>query len=199
MQGVVVLPPYFNRKVSDDGLFAWFSAVIQKAVPDERFLLGYNIPQITGVPLSIALIDRLKAAFPHHFAGIKNSWLEADFATALGDHFGADLVVMTGYDNLFQLTLDKQASGCITASASVISPLLRKLWDVAQDGQDPTAIQAEVDRIRTIMDGCPPAPALVKGLLARWHGFPHWNVSPPMLPIESEALERAADALRGPF
>ena len=199
IQGVVVLPPYFNRKVSDEGLFNWFNAVIQKAVPEDGFLLGYNIPQMTGVPLSIALIDRLKSAFPRHFAGIKNSWLEEDFAAALGDHFGPDLVVMTGYDNLFQLSLEKHAAGCITASATVTSPVLRRLWDAAQNNQDPTAIQAEVDRIREIMDSCPPAPALVKGLLARWHGFPHWQVSPPLLPIAPEALERVADALRGPF
>jgi len=199
MQGVVVLPPYFNRKVSDEGLFAWFSAVIRKAVPHGGFLLGYNIPQITGVPLSIDLIDRLKSAFPDQFVGVKNSWTEAEFALALGDHFGPDLVVMTGFDNLFQLTLSKHGAGCITASASLISPLLRRLWDQAESGQDPSETQQEINRIRAVMDRYPPAPALIKGLLAHWHGFPHWNVCPPMTPVAPEALDSAAEGLRGPF
>lgn len=199
MHGVVVLPPYFNRKVSDDGLFAWFSAVLQKAVPEDRFMLGYHIPQITGVPFSIALLDRLKSAFPDTFAGIKNSWTEAEFAPAVGDHFGPEFVVMAGFDNLFRLTLDHNGSGCITASASLVSPVLRRLWDGVQNGQDTTAVQAELNRIRTVMDEFPPAPALIKGLLARWHPFTLWNVSPPLMPMDTEMLDRAAQELKGPF
>jgi 4-hydroxy-tetrahydrodipicolinate synthase len=199
MQGVVVLPPYFNRKVTDEGLFNWFSQVMRKAVPEDGFLLGYNIPQMTGVSLSINLLERLKSAFPDRFAGLKNSWTEANFAQALGDHFGSDLIVLTGYDNLFQMSLANHASGCTTASASLISPLLRQLWDQAQRGLDPSAVQAEVDRIRAVMDGYLPTPALIKGLLARWHSFPAWNVCPPMVPVTSEALDKAAAAMAGPF
>lgn len=199
LPGVVVLPPYFNRKVSDDGLFAWFSDVIQKAVPRDGYLLGYHIPQMTGVPFSITLLDRLKSAFPDRFVGIKNSWTEADFARAVGDHFGPDLIVMAGFDNLFQLNLSKHGSGCITASATLVSPVLRQVWDAMKNGWDPSVPQAKLDRIRAIMDGCPPAPALIKGLLARWHHFPWWNVRPPLMPVEEESLRRVADELNGPF
>jgi 4-hydroxy-tetrahydrodipicolinate synthase len=199
MEGVVVLPPYFNRKVSDDGLFAWFSEVIRAAVPQDGFLLGYHIPQMTGVHLSIAVLDRLKSAFPDQFIGIKNSWVEAEFTQVLGGHFGPDMVVMTGYDNLFQMSLGLHASGCITASATLVSPLLRQLWEKAQAGQDPTHLQAEINRIRAVMDSCPPAPALIKGLLSRWHSLPQWNVRPPLMPVDPDALARAADALQGPF
>lgn len=199
LPGVVVLPPYFNRKVTDDGLYAWFSQVIHKAVPADGFVLGYHIPQMTGVPFSLDLLDRLKTAFPDQFIGIKNSWTEAEYAQALGDRFGADLVVLTGYDPLFQLTLRKQGSGCITASASVVSPVLRGLWDAFQTGQDTEPIQAKLNRIRSVMDGCPPAPPLIKGLLARWHGFPLWNVCPPLMPAAPAALDQVAEALKGPF
>jgi len=199
MQGVVVLPPYFNRKASDEGLYAWFSEVISKAVPEDGFMLGYHIPQMTGVPFSIPLLDRLKSTFPSRFIGIKNSWTEEEFARSVGDHFGADFVVMAGFDTLFQLTLSKHGSGCITASASLVSPLLRKVWDAVEHGQDPAAIQSELNRIRAIMDGCPPAPALIKGLLAYWHNFPLWNVCPPLMPVPQQTLLAVADALKGPF
>jgi 4-hydroxy-tetrahydrodipicolinate synthase len=192
MQGVVVLPPYFNRKVSDEGLFAWFSAVIQKAVPQDGFMLGYHIPQMTGVHLSIPLLDRLKTAYPDSFIGIKNSWIEAEFAQAVGTRFGSDLVVLTGYDNLFQMTLGLKGVGCITASATLISPLLRQLWDQVEKGEDAAEVQAEINRIRAILDSCPPTPALLKGLLAHWHGFPRWNVLPPMMPVAMEDLLRVA-------
>ena len=89
--------------------------------------------------------------------------------------------------------------GCITASASLISPLLRRLWETACAGGDVSGLQAEVDRIRAVMDAYPPAPPLIKGLLAHWHGFDWWNVCPPMVPASAEAVQQAADALNGPF
>jgi 4-hydroxy-tetrahydrodipicolinate synthase len=199
IQGVVVLPPYFNHKVSDEGLFAWYGAVLQKAVPRDGFMLGYHIPQMTGVPFSIQLLDRLKTAYPETFVGIKNSWTEKEFALTVGDHFGPDFTVMAGFDNLFGPTLEKHGSGCITASATLVSPLLRKLYDAFQAGGEYASIQAELERIRTIMDTCPPAPALIKGLLARWHNLPLWNVSPPLCPTDLVALDRVAEALNGPF
>ncbi len=199
LSGVVVLPPYFNRKASDEGLFAWFSAILCSAVPEGGIFLGYHIPQMTGVPFSLPLLGRLKTAFPERFMGIKNSWTEADFARAVGEAFGAGLVVLTGFDNLFQLTLNQHGAGCITASASLVSPILRRLWETFRAGQDPGPIQAELVRIRAVMDTYPPAPALIKGLLARWHGFPRWIVCPPLVPASQNALDQAEAALGGPF
>jgi 4-hydroxy-tetrahydrodipicolinate synthase len=195
MDGVVVLPPYFNRKVSDDGLFTWFSEVIRKSVPADGCFLGYHIPQMTGIQFSLSLLDRLKTAFPGQFVGIKNSWIEEPYAAALGDHFGSDMVVMTGFDNYFQLSLSKGAAGCITASATLISPLLRQLYDAHRNGEDPTPYQAEVNRIRAVMDTCPPAPALIKGLLARWHGLPRWAPCPPLVAIPDEALDKVSEGM----
>lgn len=199
MQGVVVLPPYFNRRVSDDGLFAWFSAVIQRGVPADGLILGYHIPQMSGVALSIELIDRIKTAFPQQFAGIKNSWTGEDFVHALGKRFGPELTVLTGFDNYFQLSLGRHAAGCITASASLISPVLRQVWERHQRGEDPTPAQREVNRVREIMDGCPPAPALLKALLARWHGFPDWKLCPPLIGLPEDKVAQCAAALGGPF
>jgi 4-hydroxy-tetrahydrodipicolinate synthase len=196
LPGVVELPPYYNRKVSDEGLFAWFSAVIQQAVPRDGYLLGYHIPQMTGVPFSLDLLDRLKSSFPDQFIGIKNSWIEEEFVVALGSRFGSDLLVMTGFDNNFQLSLDQHAQGCITASATLISPLLRQLWDAHHNHQDPSPIQEEINLVRAVLDNYPPAPALIKGLLARWHNFPHWNVRPPLVPVTPEVLQKADEAFR---
>lgn len=198
MDGVVVLPPYFNRKVSDDGLFNWFSQVIRKAVPADGCFLGYNIPQMTGINFTLSLLDRLKAAFPTQFVGIKNSWLEEPYAAELGDHFGSDLVIMTGFDNFFQLSLSKGAAGCITASATLISPLLRRLYDAMQAGDTAaaSAYQAEVNQIRAVMDACPPAPALIKGLLARWHGFPRWEACPPLVAVSDAALDKVEQGMQ---
>ena len=71
--GVVVLPPYYFRSASDEGLFDWYKAVIQKAVPADGHFLGYHIPQVSGVGLDIELLKRLKDTYPDKFAGLKDS------------------------------------------------------------------------------------------------------------------------------
>jgi len=81
---VVVLPPYYYRKATDEGLFRYFQELIRKAVPADGYLLGYHIPGVAGIGFSLDLLARLKDAFPHQFAGIKDSSHEADFAACSG-------------------------------------------------------------------------------------------------------------------
>ena len=99
----LVVPPYYFRKATDDGLFAWFSELINKAVPKGRYILGYHFPNVAGIGFSIELLARLKEAFPTQFAGIKDSSHDADLARKLGEKFGDDLVVLTGTDTYLQM------------------------------------------------------------------------------------------------
>jgi 4-hydroxy-tetrahydrodipicolinate synthase len=196
VDGVVVLPPYYYRKVSDDGLFAWFSEVIKRGVPSNGALLGYHIPSLSGVPLSLDLLARLKDAYPDQFAGIKDSSADADHARLLGKRFGSDLLVFSGTDPLFSLALEQKASGCITALANLRSPDLRQVWDSFQNEDVDLAAQARLNVARDLMGRYPPNPPLYKALLARLHPFTHWSVRPPLLAMEAERVDQAlAEAL----
>jgi 4-hydroxy-tetrahydrodipicolinate synthase len=188
MDGVVVLPPYYYRKASDDGLFAWFSDVILSAVPPGGALFGYHIPSISGVALSMDLIARLKETFPDRFKGIKDSSGDVEHGRLLGQRFGRDLVVFTGNDRIFTSALQSQVSGCITAMANLYSPDLRRVWDGFFAGQLDEAAQARLVTYRAVMDRFPPAPPLLKALLHLQHGFPAWTVRPPLMPIADELL-----------
>ena len=196
MDGVVVLPPYYYRKVTDDGLFNWFAQVLHQVVPEGGALLGYHIPPVTGIPFSLDLLSRLKDDFPTRFAGIKDSSAEAAFAKQLGERFGRELAVLTGNDRLFSLALESHASGCITAMANVISPLLRQVWDAFQTGQSTGNIQQHLNAARDVMDRYPPAPPLLKALLSRRYGLPAWAVRPPLVPISQDRLDQAAQELK---
>lgn len=198
VDGVVVLPPYYYRKVSDDGLFDWFSQVIRRSVPAGGALLGYHIPGLTGVPLSLDLLARLKDAFPDQFAGIKDSSADPDHARNLGQRFGADLQVFSGTDSLFSLALEHTASGCITAMANLCSKDLRRVWQAFQrSGSDVDALsemqaaQARLTAARSVMEHYPPNPSLYKALLARLHSFAHWPVRPPLLPMDPRLAGQA--------
>lgn len=198
MDAVIVLPPYYFHNVRDEGLFSWFAALITKALPGDGQLLAYHIPPITGVPFSFPLLSNLKESFPSQFVGLKDSSGDPGFAHQLGEIFGDSLTVFTGNDRLFSLALEQQAAGCITAPANLISPQLRSLWDSFENGALNPQIQIEITAARNILERYQPAPALLKGLLARHFGFPRWPVCPPLEPFpgwtEDEVLNQLSFA-----
>ncbi len=191
----LVVPPYYFRKASDDGLFNWFSEVIRKAVPADKFLIGYHIPPLIGVGFSIPLLKKLKDAFPSQFAGIKDSSHDADFARSLGEKFGADLLVLTGTDSYVQLAMQNHAAGCITAPANLISPDLRAVWDLMNAVKDAAKAQARVTEKRRILEKYPPFPPTLKALMHRLHGLPRWAVKPPLEGISHEMEEQVLEEL----
>lgn len=187
--GVVVLPPYYFRKATDDGLFNWFSELINKAVPSDKYLLGYHFPNVAGIGFSIELLARLKDAFPVQFAGIKDSSHDPALANALGHKFGSDLVVLTGTDSYLQLAMQNKAAGCITAPANLISPDLRKVWDLMQEGRDASEAQTRVTKQRHILEKHPPFPPTLKALMHQMHGLPMWSVKPPLEEIPDDLVK----------
>jgi 4-hydroxy-tetrahydrodipicolinate synthase len=190
--GVVVLPPYYFRKATDEGLFNWFSELINKAVPKDKYLLGYHFPGAAGIGFSLDLLARLKDAFPVQFAGIKDSSHDEDFATQAGKRFGADLAVFSGTDSHFQHALQNHAQGAITAPANLISQGLREIWDPYQEGGDPSATQTHVTEQRQVLEKYMPFPPSLKALMHKLHGLPRWTVKPPLEELPAELLEKAA-------
>jgi 4-hydroxy-tetrahydrodipicolinate synthase len=195
MDGVVVLPPFYFRNASQQGLFSWFEQVILRAVPHEGALLGYHFPNVAGIGFSLDLLQRLKDAFPDQFTGLKDSSSDAEFSEQLGRIFGKSLKVFTGNDRLFSTALANQASGCITAMTNLISPDLAILWEAHQAGREDLQTQRRVNAARTVFERFPPAPALIKALLSQRHGLPRWSVCPPLMPIGAEGEAEAMDAM----
>ncbi|MCL4274759.1 MAG: dihydrodipicolinate synthase family protein [Anaerolineales bacterium] len=191
--GTVVLPPYYFRKVSDDGLFGWFSELIEKAVPEGKYLLGYHIPPMTGIGFSLELLERLKTKFPNQFAGIKDSSHDKEFAAAVGQRFGRELLVLNGTDAYFYHALGNNAQGAITAPANLISDNLRQVWDLFQEGKDPSEVQAKVTEQRHFLEQFVPIAPLLKGLLHKIHDLPRWSVRAPLEEIGEKILEDAAE------
>lgn len=184
--GALVLPPYYFRKATDEGLFQWFSELINKSVPRDGSILGYHIPGATGIGFSLDLLARLKDAFPVQFAGIKDSSGDADFAAQVGQRFGRDLAVFNGTDSLFTHALSHHAQGAITAPANLISLPLRAIWDLFLEGRDTSEIQASVTEQRNILEKYIPLAASMKAMLHKLHGFPQWGVKPPLEDITQQ-------------
>jgi 4-hydroxy-tetrahydrodipicolinate synthase len=189
--GVVVLPPYYFQNVTEQGLFNWLNNVISLSVPEGKAFFWYHIPAITGVPLSIELLTRLKETFPTRFAGIKDSSSDVDLATSLGDTFQNELTILSGNDRLFSHALDHHACGCITALANICSPDLSRVWQSFCSGQKAPQAQVRLDTARSIMEKYAPFPSFVKAMLAYRYHFPMWPVRPPLDSLSPLAIDRA--------
>ena len=194
-EGVVVLPPYYFRGASEEGLYQWFSQVIERSVPKEGHLLGYHFPKVSGVPLTESLITRLGDRFPVQFGGIKDSSGDMKHAEILSTNLPKQSILV-GNDRLMTVGLQAGAAGCITALSNLVSPQLRRIYDSHQQGATAPEDQEVVNQARTILDTLAPFPASIKGLLAELHGFPLWPVKPPLEQFPKAIIDQAADQLR---
>ncbi len=193
--GVVVLPPYYFRSAGEDGLYAWFSQVIETSIPEGGQLLGYHIPQVSGVALNRSLLNRLSNGYPAQFGGIKDSSGDMAHAQQTAATFPGH-TLLVGHDRLMTASLEAGAAGCITAAANLISPQLRQIYDLFQAGKDTSTVQAQVDAVRNLLETLTPFPAGIKGLLAELYGFPIWPVKPPLEMFPEEKIKSAAEEFR---
>ena len=193
--GVLVLPPFYYKNVSDEGLFAAYSEVIER-VGDRRLrLYFYHFPQVSAVPLSHDLIERLLKAYPGTVAGIKDSSADLDNITSLARSFPG-LRVFAGTEKLLLPLLKAGGVGCISAGANVLSALIGRLyglWRAKKGDAETEGMQEEVTAMRLLLERFPMIPAM-KQILARHTGKASWaNVRPPFVRLApGEAAELLA-------
>jgi 4-hydroxy-tetrahydrodipicolinate synthase len=192
--GVVVLPPYYLRNVSDQGLYRWFTNVIESSVPSDGNFLGYHIPQVSRVGLSIELLLKLRDSFPNQFVGVKDSTGDIDHAKKIVDSL-PDFVTLVGNDKLLLPSLEFGASGCITAGANISSLLLRRVWDDFQKGDSNQDAQQKINLLRDILDKHKPYPSSLKAMVNHLYNFPLWNVLPPLENYQSLSLQKSINEI----
>jgi 4-hydroxy-tetrahydrodipicolinate synthase len=195
--GVLMLPPFYYKGVTDDGLFASYSEVIQR-VGDRRLRIYlYHIPAVSQVPLGLALIERLLAAYPGTIAGIKDSSGDWSNTKAMLERFqprGFD--VFAGSETFLLATLRGGGAGCISATANVnpaaIARLAREWRGTTADAQ-----QARLDAVRAIFQKHPMIPAL-KAAIAHHARDPAWaTVRPPFVRLAAAPRDALVAALAG--
>jgi len=182
--GVLMLPPFYYKDVTDEGLFRNVADVIERVADDRLRVYLYHIPPIAQVGYSLDLIDRLIKAYPQTVVGIKDSsgndqTLDGILARFPG--FGT----FAGSERLLLKTLRSGGAGTITAMANIIPGAIRRLYD---HWQQPEAdqIQADVNALRDALKGYPLIPAL-KRVLADLRNDPEWiHVRPPLVALNDE-------------
>ena len=193
--GVLALPPFYYKGVSDEGLFRFFAELIERVGDDRLRLFLYHIPPMAQVGFTPELIGRLLDAYPGVVAGTKDSAGDPVRIERLCREF-PDLTVFAGSERFLLDTLRWGGDGCISATCNVTARQSRKVYDLWAAG-DPAADaeQASLTEARTFLEGFPPIPAL-KAIMRARTGDAVWaNLRPPLDALDDERARAVAARL----
>lgn len=180
--GVLMLPPFYYKAVSDQGLFDFFAATIDRIGSDALRIYLYHIPPISQVPFSLDLIGRLTEAFPETVVGIKDSSRDWAGTARIIEQFPG-FTVFTGSEAFLLDTLRAGGAGCITATGNVNARAIAALCRHWRDA-DADARQASLSQTRRALQAYPMVPAL-KAILARATADPEWaRLRPPLCRLD---------------
>ncbi len=187
---VVMLPPFYYKGVSDDGVVAAYSEVVERIADPRLRVVLYHIPQVSAVPISHGVIAQLRQRYPTTFTGIKDSSGDLANMVAMVERFPG-FAVLAGADPLLLPLLKAGGAGCITATSNLVA---RDLAFIAKHFADPAqaeavdAAQARVVAARNRVSRFAQMASL-KALMARASQSDGWlRMRPPLLPLSPEEL-----------
>lgn len=184
--GVLLLPPFYYKNVSDDGVFASIAEVVQRVADARLRIYLYHIPPMAGVGFSLPVIERLLKAFPGIVVGIKDSSGDWKNTEALLKTFPG-FEVFPGSETYLLDALRLGGAGCISATANVNVAGIRQLLD-EWTGPRADALQAQLTAVRMAIQKYP-AVSANKAILAQAWADPGWNaVRPPLRLLSAEAV-----------
>jgi 4-hydroxy-tetrahydrodipicolinate synthase len=190
--GALMLPPFYYKGVSDEGLFRSYSEVIERVGNARLRVYLYHIPQVAQVGITLALVERLLKRYPETIAGIKDSSGDWNNTQALLDAYrGSSFGVFAGSESFLLANMRNGGVGCISAMANVNSAAIHGVyenWQVA----NADALQQGVTATRAIVQKYPVIPSL-KAIVARGFGDDGWvTVRPPLVELTAAQRESLA-------
>lgn len=190
VKATVVLPPFYYKGVSDEGLFRFYAEAIEGVGSNDLRVVLYHIPPIAQVGLSIELVGRLLAAFPGIVVGIKDSSGKLESMQAFTSAY-QNFSVLAGADPFMLPLLRSGGAGCITSSSNLIGKHLRVVFDnwfdpAQNDKVD--AAQARINAWRDLSNAYVQLPT-IKAMLAKRRNHAGWTrVRPPLVELTAAEI-----------
>ena len=198
--GALMLPPFYYKGVSDDGLFRNFAEIIER-VGDRRLRIYlYHIPPVSQVAITVPLIERLLKAYPGIVAGAKDSSGDWNNTKAYLDNFAKQgFDVFPGSETFLLQGMRAGGVGCISATANVNPGAIARLFATWKT-EDADTQQGRLNEIRSIFASHPMIPAL-KAAIAHYGGDASWaTVRPPLVELtQAQQASLTADLDKAGF
>ena len=220
--GVLMLRPFYYKQVNEDGLYRYFSEVVER-VDDARLRIYlYHIPPVAIVGITPKLVERLLKAYPETIAGMKDSSGDWKNSKTFLDAFakgngpcGSHFDIFVGSESFLLANMRNGGAGTISATANVNPAAIHKLYaefkteepdrinriggKLAASATEPDLeqLQAKLDVVREVFSSrkFPSLIAALKQAIAIYRKDPEWaRVRPPLVQLtESQARELEAE------
>ena len=193
--GTLMLPPFYYKDISDEGIYKNFSEIIQQVGSSNLRIYLYHIPPVSNVPLNLSLIEKLIKKYPDTIVGIKDSSGDWTNTKAMLDAGWDDFRIFVGAETFLLDNMRNGGAGCISATANVNPAAIQKLFSEWQSSHA-AKLQTELDVVRNIFRSYPMIAAL-KAATAVYSGDKNWlRMRPPLTPLNSNQTEGLEKKLR---
>lgn len=177
---VMIVPPFYYKSIGDEGCFRSIAEVIERTADDRLRVVLYNIPALSGVTYTHAVVRRLIDAFGSIIVGIKDSSGDPMVTLKYTRAF-RELAVLAGTEGYLHAALKAGAAGCVTATANLRPGPIRALLD-APDATDARERQVEITGFRAALERDVDIIVALKRALAERTGHAAWaHVRPPLV------------------
>jgi 4-hydroxy-tetrahydrodipicolinate synthase len=203
--GVLMLPPFYYKNVSEDGLYRYFSEVVQRVGDARLKIYLYHIPPVAIVGITPKLVQRLLNAYPTSIAGMKDSsgdWNNTKtFLDAFSGTAGAPRTfdVFVGSESFLLANMRNGGVGTISATANVNPALIHKLYSEWNSADDAEQQQTQLNVVRDVLNSkrLPSLIAALKQAIAIYGNDPEWSrVRPPLIELTTDQAKLLAADLK---
>lgn len=195
-RGVLLLPPFFLKGVSDRGIVDAYVRIIDGVADDRLRVVLYHIPQVSGVPLSHTVVEELLRRYPDTIIGIKDSGGKRDVSEAFARAFMPPLQVWVGNEPDLQALGALGARGAISGLGNIAPRLVARLVD-GHAGPGAAEDQRRLMALIGILGGYG-LTAAFKGIMAHISGHAGWRrVRPPLVALDDAQFPRICAQIDG--
>lgn len=192
-RGVLMLPPFYYKGVPEDGIFAAYARVIEAVGAADLGVYLYHIPQMSGVPISLSLIERLLKAYPGTIRGLKDSAGQWGYARDVIAAF-PEIATYSSSEAMIVRNAMAGGAGCISASSNVNPAGIAALIDALGTEAEAAALE-QASAVRAIFEGLPLIPAIKAAVAAQRGDAAYARLRPPFMPTSPEYQGAIAKAV----
>src|SRR5437867_4124672 len=210
--GVLMLPPFYYKDVSEEGLYRYFSEVVQRVGDARLKIYLYHIPPVAVVGITTGLVERLLAAYPNAIAGMKDSSVDWNNTKTFLDAFAVragravstagaarTFDVFVGSESFLLANMRNGDVGTISATANVNPAAIHKLYKQWNTADDADQQQSQLNVVREVFSSrkFPSMIAALKQAIAIYGNDPEWSrVRPPLVELTPDHAKTLAAELK---
>jgi len=195
--GVLMLPPFYYKDPTDQGLIEAYSRIIDQVGDDRLRVYLYHFPQMSGISITDVVIGDLRERYPGVVVGMKDSSGDLENMVGVAERHSG-FAVFSGSESSFLSLAKRGGAGCITAISNLSCELAQGVWSAWRDHGIEAPENDTLLALRVAISDYPLFAAL-KALQARHTGDSTWeHMRPPLTPLGSrskKALFASIDAI----